>query len=74
MASTGNDLIYRTQSKCFTCMTNLANKQIQYEEKMNNISNNIELSFKEIDIAKRNVFNDLGLNFCCRMRIMNRFI
>jgi hypothetical protein len=67
-------LIHKYQINCPTCLTKFKNKQSAYEEKMDNICKNFELSFEEMDLVKRNAFNDLELNYCCRMRIINLHI
>lgn len=57
--------------RCPTCKTMLANKQLFYEQRLDNISNNDKLSVKEKNNAKMKLLDELELyRSCCRMRIM----
>lgn len=57
--------------KCPTCKTNLANKQIPYENRMNEICANTKLSFEEMEEMKSGVLDEVGAErYCCRARIM----
>lgn len=57
--------------RCPTCKTELANKQLVYEDKLDKICNNSKMSKKEKDEAKMKLLDDLELvRYCCRMRMM----
>ena len=57
--------------KCPTCRTILANKQLLYENSMDNICKNDTLDKKQKDEAKKKLLDELELpNMCCRMRIL----
>ena len=57
--------------RCPTCRTILANKQVLFEEELDNICKNDKLSKKESDAAKQNLLDRLELrNMCCRPRML----
>jgi DNA-directed RNA polymerase subunit N (RpoN/RPB10) len=57
--------------KCPTCKTILANKQITYESKMDEICNNPTMPEETKNKMKKQILDDLFLHrYCCRMRIM----
>lgn len=57
--------------RCPTCRTILANKQLIYEERLEEISLDKKMSNKEKDKLKRKLLDDLELyRPCCRMRMM----
>ena len=57
--------------KCPTCRTNLANKELIFEEEMNNITNDPKLSKEQKDKLKIELLDKLQLKrYCCRMRIL----
>lgn len=57
--------------RCPTCKTELANKQIPYEEEMKKIENNDKLSENEKDQLKMGLLSKLEVNnICCRMRVL----
>jgi len=57
--------------RCPTCGTLLANKQLVYEQKLEEICLNRKLNNKEKNDLKRKLLDDMELHrSCCRMRIM----
>ena len=57
--------------RCPTCKTPLANKQLLYEQKLDNVCNDDKLSISAKNIAKMKILDELELHRpCCRMRIM----
>jgi len=57
--------------KCPSCKTLLANKQIVYEDKMEEICNNDKLTSDAKNMAKRKLLSEIELHReCCRMRMM----
>jgi DNA-directed RNA polymerase subunit N (RpoN/RPB10) len=60
---------------CPSCRELLADKQKYYERKLSEICQMEEMrefkSMEEVDIAKQNLVNSLGLKrYCCKQRIM----
>lgn len=57
--------------KCPTCKTILANKQLLYESKLNDICKKTNISEKEKNKEKRNILDQLEIKrICCRMRCL----
>lgn len=57
--------------RCVTCRTLLANKQIIWESKLDEIDGNNKLSKSEKYMRKRKLLDELELHRpCCRSRIM----
>jgi len=57
--------------RCPTCKTILANKQLEYEEKLDKICKNTSLSKDEINKQKMELFDELQIiRYCCRMRFL----
>ncbi|QKF93787.1 DNA-directed RNA polymerase subunit N [Fadolivirus algeromassiliense] len=57
--------------RCPSCKTLLANKQLIYEQRLDNICKNDKLSTKDKDNAKSKLLDELELHrSCCRMRMM----
>jgi len=57
--------------KCPTCRTILGNKQILFEEKLEKICNDQNMSDKEKDVNKSKILDELEVKrICCRMRIL----
>ncbi len=57
--------------KCPTCRTNLANKQIPFEQELDKICNNNDLDDKKKDELKMALLDKLEVKrYCCRMRIL----
>ncbi len=58
--------------KCFTCGTEMSNKQIIYEERIEEICKDIgETETEEQKKEKRELLDEIELfRPCCRMRIM----
>jgi len=57
--------------KCPSCRTVLANRQLLFEEKINNICHDNSLSESQKYDAKIKVLDELMVhNICCRMRIL----
>ena len=57
--------------RCPTCRTILANKQLIYEQKLEEISLNAKLNKTEKDKLKRKLLDDVELfRQCCRPRMM----
>lgn len=56
---------------CPTCGKLFADKQIQYEEKSSQISNDTKLTNKEKSKELCKLLDELGFtNYCCRIRIL----
>lgn len=57
--------------RCPTCKFLLANKQLLYEQRLENISMDNKLTQEEKDVAKRKLLDDLEVKRpCCRARLM----
>lgn len=57
--------------RCPTCRTLLANKQLVYERRLEEITLDKKLNNTEKDNLKRKLLDDVELSRpCCRMRIM----
>ena len=57
--------------KCPTCQTLLANKQIPYEKKLNDICKDNAMNESEKNKAKQKLLTDLEIHRpCCRMRVL----
>ena len=57
--------------KCPTCKTELANKQIPFEEGIDKICKNMSLNEKEKDEKKMELLDELQIKrYCCRMRML----
>lgn len=57
--------------KCPSCKTQLANKQILFEERLEEICNNEKLTEKQKNEQKKKLLDDLNLKrYCCRMRML----
>lgn len=57
--------------KCPTCKIILANKQILYEKKLEEICNNNKMNDNEKSTNKKKILDELELHRpCCRMRMM----
>lgn len=57
--------------RCPTCKTLLANKQLLYEQKLDNVCKNSKMNTTDKNNAKMKLLDDLELHRpCCRMRIM----
>ena len=57
---------------CPTCQNLLADKQLKYEEGLQNICNNENLNDKQKQKKKEKLLDDLGLErYCCRMRMIS---
>lgn len=57
---------------CPTCGKLFADKQIEYEEKSTQISNDNTLTNKEKSKQLRKLLDNLGfINYCCRMRLLS---
>jgi DNA-directed RNA polymerase subunit N (RpoN/RPB10) len=57
--------------KCPTCRTNLANKQLPYQEGLDKICKNTKLSQSERDSQKKKLLDALRvINMCCRQRML----
>jgi DNA-directed RNA polymerase subunit N (RpoN/RPB10) len=58
--------------KCPSCSTVLANREIEYEKKLEKIVNDINTNEEQKRKLKTELINSLGLkNPCCKMRIMS---
>ena len=58
--------------KCPTCATVLANREIEYEKKLEKINNDTNINEEQKRKLKTELINSLGLkNPCCKMRIMS---
>ncbi len=62
--------------KCFTCGHVLANLELEYEEKLQEIDNNIKLNDEQKQEAKRNIVDKLlpdrwKTRYCCRSRLLS---
>ena len=58
--------------KCPSCSTVLANREIEYEKKLEKIVNDINTNEEQKRKLKTELINSLGLkNYCCKMRIMS---
>jgi DNA-directed RNA polymerase subunit N (RpoN/RPB10) len=62
--------------KCFTCGHVLANLELEYEEKLQEIDNNIKLTDEQKQEAKRNLVDKLlpdrwKTRYCCRARLLS---
>lgn len=58
-------------SACPTCGTLLADKQLDYEEKLKKICDNPKLSQEDKDKQKMELINSMGLErYCCKMKLM----
>ncbi len=62
--------------RCFTCGHVLADLELEYEEKLQEIENNIKLSVEEKASQKRDLVNKLlpgrwKLRYCCRTRLLS---
>lgn len=62
--------------KCFTCGHVLANLELEYEEKLQEIDNNIKLTDEQKQEAKRNLVDNLlpdrwKTRYCCRARLLS---
>jgi DNA-directed RNA polymerase subunit N (RpoN/RPB10) len=57
--------------RCPTCRSLLASKQILYENMLNDICNDQQLSDSEKNLKKRKVLDELYITReCCRMRVL----
>ncbi|ARF11777.1 hypothetical protein Klosneuvirus_2_213 [Klosneuvirus KNV1] len=57
--------------RCPTCKMVLSNKQILYEQRLENISMDNKLTQEQKDAAKRKLLDDLEIKrACCRARTM----
>ena len=57
--------------KCFTCRTLFANKQLIYEQKLESVCMNNDLSEEEKNQVKSKILDELEIKrYCCRPRIM----
>jgi len=57
--------------RCVTCKMVLANRQLLYEQRLENISMDNKLSQEEKDKAKMKLLDDLEIKrMCCRARTM----
>jgi len=58
-------------TKCPTCKQMLSHIMVDYEEKMNKINNDPDMSKQEIELQKQNIVNNYKLRrYCCNMRLM----
>ena len=62
--------------KCFTCGHVLANLELEYEEKLQEIDNNIKLTDEQKQEAKRNLVDKLlpdrwKTRYCCTARLLS---
>ncbi len=62
--------------RCFTCGHMLAQLELEYEEKLNEIDNNIKLNDEEKAKHKRDLVNKLlpdrwQKRYCCRTRLIS---
>lgn len=63
-------------TRCFTCGHVLANLELEFESKIQEIDNDIKLNDEQKAEAKRNVINKLlpdrwTKRYCCRMRLLS---
>ena len=62
--------------RCFTCGHVLANLELEYEEKLQEIDNNIKLTYEEKCKKKRELVDKLLpgrwlKRYCCRTRLIS---
>ena len=62
--------------RCFTCGHVLADIELEYEEKLNEIDNNMKLNAEEKAEQKRKLLDNLlpgrwKTRYCCRSRVIS---
>ncbi len=62
--------------RCFTCGHVLADLELEYEEKLQEIDNNVKLTTDDKASQKRELVNKLlpgrwKLRYCCRARLLS---
>lgn len=63
-------------TRCFTCGHVLANLELEFEDKLQEIDNDIKLTDEQKSQAKRDLVNKLlpdrwGKRYCCRARLIS---
>ena len=59
--------------KCPTCKTILANKELIYDQKLNEVCAKMGSNKKGIEDSKKQILDELQLeNYCCRMRMLGK--
>jgi len=62
--------------RCFTCGHVLANLELEFEDKLQQIDNNVNMSTEDKSKAKRELVNQLlpdrwKKRYCCRARLLS---